>query len=160
MLALVRTGVDTKDMRWRRELSTILDLGGKESADIIDSLTEQRLIVQDKRKVDLIHEKIIDGWKLFSKWRQSDREIRHIVNRLEDSEEEWKNHGCQDDFLLSEGLVKQIHLKQGSIEQYLRAETLIFLQKSYQYHHFLQEIILWTQSETASMQGQKMCYGK
>jgi energy-coupling factor transporter ATP-binding protein EcfA2 len=149
MLALVRVGMGSQDTRWRRKLKDVLALGDRKIENIVDLLDEKRLIVKDGCEVDLAHERLMEGWKLFAEWRQIDREIRYLANRVEELEEEWEKHGCQDSFLAPEGLVKQINSKQENIEQYLREKTLSFLQKSHQYHCSLGSVIQWTKSETA-----------
>ena len=40
--------------------------------------------------VDLAHEALIDGWAQFVLWRQEDRDLRRLVQRLVDEYEGWK----------------------------------------------------------------------
>jgi WD40 repeat protein/energy-coupling factor transporter ATP-binding protein EcfA2 len=130
MLELVRVGVDAKDTRWRRKLTEVSALGDQEIAKVVDLLSEQRLIVQDKDEIDLVHERLMDGWKLFAEWRQSDRDLRRLVQRMRDAWKDWMDKEKHDDYLWPRGLITDIREHWNIIET---SQILSLNQKDYLY---------------------------
>jgi WD40 repeat protein len=108
MLELVRVGMEEKDTRQRRKQVDLLALGDGKTLEVLDLLIEQRLLVQEKEEIDLAHERLMDGWELFFAWRQVDRDLRRLRQRVEDSEQEWRNKGQNNDYLIQGGLLSEI----------------------------------------------------
>jgi energy-coupling factor transporter ATP-binding protein EcfA2 len=106
MLELVRFGMDAKDTRWRRCKSDLINLG-EEASEIVNILVEQRLLVIENDKIDLAHERLMDGWELFAKWRLEDRDLRRLAQRITDAYQEWITENEDEDFFMRSGLLKQ-----------------------------------------------------
>ncbi|PSB24045.1 caspase family protein [Stenomitos frigidus] len=147
-LRLVRTGEAEKDTRQRcpkHELVAIADadldaqglLRGLLEDD--DGLVRGRLLVtgQDQANsgscVDLVHEALLDGWIRFAEWRKDDREVRRLRDRIHDDFKVWRIHGCDDNFLISGGLLTQIHKNRLDLKFYLSSEEQEFYQLSYKH---------------------------
>jgi Caspase domain/Pentapeptide repeats (8 copies) len=106
MLRLVRTGEGMQDTRQRRSQSKLLEMGADAATrekiqKTIDKLVKGRLLTIDRENViDLSHEALMQGWKKFAKWRESDREVRRLVDKIEEAEKEWKAQKQQWKYLL------------------------------------------------------------
>ena len=147
-LRLVRTGEAEKDTRQRRpkpELLAIAD-ADRDAQDLLRGLLEDdgglvqgRLLVTGQEQVsldswvDLAHEALLDGWTRFAEWRKSDREVRRLADRIHDDFKVWRIHDCDDNFLISGGLLTQIHKNRLDLELYLSCEELEFYQLSYKH---------------------------
>ena len=108
MLELVRVGLEIKDTRWRRKQSELLGLEDGRLGEIIEKLVdEKRLLVREKGELDLAHERLMDGWELFAKWRLEDRDLRRLAQRIQDCHKEWIEQDEDEDFLIRSGLLKQ-----------------------------------------------------
>jgi hypothetical protein len=70
--------------------------------------TEQQKWAEANEVVSLTHEALIDGWLLFSEWRTKYRELLRLRGRIEDQRKIWEEQGCDDNNLLSRGLLAQI----------------------------------------------------
>jgi Caspase domain/Pentapeptide repeats (8 copies) len=99
MLRLVRTGEGMKDTRQRRSQSELLamsaDAATREKIQkTIDQLVDGRLSaidrVNDENIIDLSHEALMQGWKRFVKWREIDRDVRRLVDKIEEARREWQ----------------------------------------------------------------------
>lgn len=145
-LRLVRTGEAEKDTRQCRSKSELLAIADADSdaQDLLRGLIENegglvqgRLLVTGQEQanstswVDLAHEALLDGWNRFAEWRKNDREVRRLADRVHDEFKAWKTHCQDDDFLVSGGLLIQIHKKRLELELYLSGEELEFYQLSY-----------------------------
>jgi hypothetical protein len=119
LLSLVRVGVDEKDTRWRRKRNQILDCGDQEVDKIVDLLSEKRLIVQDNDQIDLAHERLMDGWKLFAEWRQENRDLQRLSQRIKDAQTDWQVKGKSGDYLMWGGFLTEV------IEQLPQLEVLL-----------------------------------
>jgi WD40 repeat protein/energy-coupling factor transporter ATP-binding protein EcfA2 len=108
MLELVRVGRETKDTRQRRKQTELLVLGDGEIAEVVELLVEQRLLVLENEEIDLVHERLMDGWELFAQWRQEDRDLWRLKQRVEDAEKEWQDKGKNDDYLIQGGLLSEV----------------------------------------------------
>ncbi|MEM9091244.1 MAG: caspase family protein, partial [Cyanobacteria bacterium P01_F01_bin.53] len=63
--------------------------------------------------VDLAHEALLEGWDLFVQWRQEDRDLRRLVQRMADEYEVWQKAKVDDskddnDYLLTGGLLAEV----------------------------------------------------
>jgi hypothetical protein len=115
MLRLVRTGEEMKDTRQRQRKSNLLDIG-KDVAEkdaiesVIQTLVDGRLLVSDRVEnhdiIDLSHEALMLSWKRLAGWRENDREVRRIVDKVEDAKREWTDKGKKRRDLLEGRLLK------------------------------------------------------
>jgi hypothetical protein len=115
MLRLVRTGEGTKDTRQRQRKSDLLEIGkdvGEKDAieSVIQTLVDGRLLVSDRVNkqdvIDLSHEALMQSWKRFVGWRENDREVRQIIDKVEDARREWTEKGKKRRYLLEGRLLK------------------------------------------------------
>ncbi|MEO1396192.1 MAG: WD40 repeat domain-containing protein [Cyanobacteria bacterium J06634_5] len=125
-LRLVRVGVGEKDTRQRQPKELLLAMGGPEAspneqqrqtrqviADVIQALVAGRLLVGDGDYVDLAHEALLDGWVRFAAWRQEDRDLRRLEQRMGDEYESWKSvketdEKDENEYLLKGGLLAEV----------------------------------------------------
>ncbi len=108
MLELVRMGMGAKDTRWRRKQAELMALGDGEMAEVVELLVERRLLVREGKEIDLAYEGLMNGWKLFAKWRQEDRDLRRLRQRVQDAEEEWREKGRNEKYLMQGGLFSEV----------------------------------------------------
>ncbi len=124
-LQLVRIGKGERDTRQRQPKAMLLQLRGLEEsanheqtqqtiADVIKDLVDGRLLVSDSGYIDLAHEALLEGWERFSEWRLEDRDLRRLVQRLEDAHEDWQERRQDERYLLSGGLL--LELKEQSVQ--------------------------------------------
>jgi Caspase domain/Pentapeptide repeats (8 copies) len=115
LLKLVRTGEGTKDTRQRRFKTDLLEIGtDSETRRTIDSviaaLVDERLLVSDRANdqdvIDLSHEAIIQRWRRLAKWREQDRDLRRLVDRIDDAQRDWLKQGRKRQDLLQGRLLK------------------------------------------------------
>jgi uncharacterized protein YjbI with pentapeptide repeats len=109
MLRLVRTGEGMRDTRQRRSQVELLDMG-KDAATrekiekTIDKLVDGRLLTIDRvngeNVIDLSHEALMQGWKSFVKWREIDRDLRRLVDKIEEARRDWLVKKQQGKYLL------------------------------------------------------------
>jgi WD40 repeat protein len=140
-LRLVRTGEQEKDTRQRQPKSTLLVIAGDEQEALSEllegeeGLVQGRLLVtgQDTQDaepwVDLAHEALIEGWHRLAKWRKENRDLRRLIDRLEDALREWKKDP-KDDNLMMGGLLAQVREKWQDLEDGLSHAAKEFFQKS------------------------------
>ena len=118
-LNLIRIGKEGQDTRKPQPRETLLALGQTERereliADVIDRLVAGRLLVTDgdrqgqRRYVDIAHEALMDGWRLFAEWRQENRDLKRLCQRVVDVHEEWMDHGRSEDYLMRGGLLEEL----------------------------------------------------
>ncbi len=141
MLRLVRTGEGTKDTRQRQRKSDLLDIGtdvGEKEAieSVIQTLVDGRLLVSDRVEnqdvIDLSHEALMLSWQRFVSWRENGRELRRIIDRVENAWREWEDKNRSPEYLLRGGLLTEVQDKIGdNIETNFPDPEIDFLQKSY-----------------------------
>ncbi|AVH73416.1 nSTAND1 domain-containing NTPase [Nostoc sp. 'Lobaria pulmonaria (5183) cyanobiont'] len=119
-LRLVRTGEGEKDTRQRQPKTELLTIAGnkqekqKALSELLDEgLVKGRLLVagkgeQGKAWIDLAHEALIEGWERFAQWRQQDRDLRRLNDRLADALREWLNKGENEKYLMQGGLLAEV----------------------------------------------------
>ncbi len=117
MLRLVRIGEDVRDTRQRQLRSNLLAIGKdnleKAAIDVvINSLVDGRLLVSDriehKDVIDFSHEALIQSWQRFAKWRGENRDMRRLVQRVQDAYKEWSDKGKNDEYLMQGGLLSDV----------------------------------------------------
>jgi hypothetical protein len=148
-LKLVRTGEEEKDTRQRQPKGKLLAIAGDNPEDrdalneVIDELVQGRLLVtgeaeektdiadsvQDAKMIDLAHEALMEGWKRFAEWRQEDRQLRRLIDRIEDALREWEKQP-KDENLMMGGLLAQVRQEWQNLEPYLEPPLKDFYQRS------------------------------
>ncbi|MHC5775663.1 nSTAND1 domain-containing NTPase [Nostoc sp.] len=145
-LRLVRTGEGEKDTRQRQPKATLLNIAGddanqqQELSELLDGeagLVKGRLLVTGKDEqreawIDLAHEALIEGWQQFAWWRQQDRDLRRLSDRLEDARREWVNKRQDDKYLMQGGLLAEVRDSWQQLQPHLRSpqEDEDFYQRS------------------------------
>ncbi|MEH1930598.1 nSTAND1 domain-containing NTPase [Nostoc sp.] len=145
-LRLVRTGEGEKDTRQRQPKATLLNIAGddanqqQELSELLDGeagLVKGRLLVTGKDEqgeawIDLAHEALIEGWQQFAWWRQQDRDLRRLSDRLEDARREWVNKSQDDKYLMQGGLLAEVRDSWQQLQPYLKSpqEDEDFYQRS------------------------------
>jgi hypothetical protein len=139
---LVRTGLESRDTRQRQSKQNILELARNYLEDrqliesVLNKLIRERLIVTGRDPnsgitwIDLAHEALMDGWLRFSNWRKEDREVRRLLDRLEDEHREWLRHTKDANFLAGQGLLAQIKEKSLELSPQLYDSLEEFIQES------------------------------
>ncbi|MHC5862302.1 nSTAND1 domain-containing NTPase [Nostoc sp.] len=120
-LKLVRTGTDEKDTRQRLPKTKLLNITSDDQnnyqaiSDVLEKLIQGRLIVLEIEATgevwaDLAHEALMEGWERFTQWRQEGRELRRLIDRVEDALREWQKQP-KDENLMMGGLLAQVREK-------------------------------------------------
>ncbi|NEP56620.1 MAG: DUF4365 domain-containing protein [Symploca sp. SIO2G7] len=143
-LSLVRTGVEMKDTCQRQLKVELLALAGDEPeaqkiiSKVIEQLIKEGLLVsggkgseQEEAWVDLSHEALIKGWKRFAKWREEDRDLRRLVDRVKDAHRDWLGHDKDEQYLMMGGLLTEVRENWKKLEPYLLLSVNNFYQQSY-----------------------------
>ncbi|MBU7586919.1 MAG: caspase family protein [Nostoc sp. TH1S01] len=118
-LKLVRTGAEDKDTRQRQPKRELLSLASENLDEqqvinqVIEQLIQGRLIVTDTEIreevwIDLAHEALIDGWQRLREWRQQDRDLRRLHDKLADALREWLHKGEDEQYLMPRGLLAEV----------------------------------------------------
>jgi predicted NACHT family NTPase len=129
-LKLVRTGEGQKDTRQRQPKAKLLAIGSDSViSDVLDELIQGRLLVSGEEGVDLSHEALMEGWQGFAQWRKENRELRRLIDRLEDALQEWQKNP-QDENLMMGGLLAQVREKWQELELDLDVAAREFYQRS------------------------------
>jgi WD40 repeat protein/energy-coupling factor transporter ATP-binding protein EcfA2 len=135
-LKLVRTREGDKDTRQRQPKAKMLAIGGEnEISFVLDELIQQRLLVtgqeeqQGEAWVDLAHEALMEGWQRFANWRQENREVRRLIDRVEDALRQWQKNP-QDENLMMGGLLAEVREKWLEVEPDLDTVEREFYQHS------------------------------
>jgi energy-coupling factor transporter ATP-binding protein EcfA2 len=140
-LRLVRTGEGLKDTRQRQSKAKLLAIAGDKQqdreaiSDVLDELIRGRLLVTGQEDhlgeawVDLAHEALMEGWKMFAQWRQKNRELRRLSDRLEDALREWQKQP-KDENLIMGGLLAQVRERWLELEPNLNTAAREFYQRS------------------------------
>ena len=145
-LRLVRTGEGEKDTRQRQPKATILNIAGddlnqqQQLGELLDGeagLVKGRLLVTGKDEkgeawIDLAHEALIEGWQTFKEWRQQDRDLRRLSDRLADTRREWINKGENHQYLMQGGLLAEVRDSWQKLQLYLQSppEDEVFYKRS------------------------------
>jgi WD40 repeat protein/energy-coupling factor transporter ATP-binding protein EcfA2 len=148
-LKLVRTGEEEKDTRQRQPKGKLLAIAGDNPEDrealneVIDELVQGRLLVtgeaeeksdiadsvQDAKMIDLAHEALMEGWTQFADWRKEDRQLRRLIDRMDDALREWEKQS-KDENLMMGGLLAQVRQEWQNLEAYLEPTLQDFYQRS------------------------------
>lgn len=135
-LELVRVGSDVRDTRRPQPREQLLALAKTEDdrevmQEVIEALVAGRLLVTTKGdEVDLAHEALMVGWQRFAKWRQEDRELRRLIQRVTDSEKEWNSKSQDDRYLIQGGLLAEVRERWPEFQLQIKKTTQAFFQRS------------------------------
>ena len=141
-LKLVRTGAEGKDTRQRQPKSKLLISISDDpfelqaiSEVLLDQLVQGRLLVTGQEPegeawVDLAHEALMDRWERFVIWRQEGRELRRLIDRIDDALREWLRNKKNENDLMSRGLLTSVREQWQELEPYLDAIARQFYQQS------------------------------
>ncbi|MEH2422150.1 MAG: caspase family protein [Nostoc sp.] len=144
-LRLLRTGEGEKDTRQRQpkaELLAIADNDQKQQealSELLDEgLVKGRLIVagkdeQGKAWIDLAHEALIEGWERFAQWRQQDRDLRRLHDKLADALREWLYKEEDEQYLMPRGLLAEVQNNWEKLKPDLSSQAKNFSQRSLAY---------------------------
>ncbi|MBD2773622.1 caspase family protein [Iningainema tapete] len=147
-LKLVRTGDGVKDTRQRQPKAKLLAIAGgnlqerQAVGEVLDVLIRGRLLVtgqenqQGEAWVDLAHEALMEGWQQFAQWRQENREVRRLIDRVEDGLREWQKNP-QNENLMMGGLLAQVREKWQELEADLDTIVKDFYHRSDAYEQTL-----------------------
>jgi len=139
-LKLVRTGAEAKDTRQRQPKAKLMSIADDSPFDqqalrnTLAQLVQGRLLVTDHDQqgeagVDLAHEALMESWERFAQWRQEDRELRRLIDRVEDAMREWHKEP-KDNNLMMGGLLAQVRARWSELELNLPASTKEFCTRS------------------------------
>jgi hypothetical protein len=77
---------------------------------VITALIDGRLLVSDRVNdqdvIDLSHEALIQRWQRLAQWREQERDLRRLVDRIEDAQREWNTRGKKRQDLLQGRLLR------------------------------------------------------
>lgn len=156
-LRLVRTGEGVKDTRQRQPKARLLTIAGDNLhyrqvfIDVLDELIQGRLLVtgQEQKQaeawVDLAHEALMEGWQRFAQWRKETRQLRRLIDRVEDALKEWQEKFQDDSYLLSGGVLSEVRNHWSVLESSLSSRVREFCKRSGDY---------WQQQEEALKQAE------
>jgi uncharacterized protein YjbI with pentapeptide repeats/energy-coupling factor transporter ATP-binding protein EcfA2 len=115
LLKLIRTGDGNKDTRQRRPKAELLNLGTiaatrQTIASVLTALVDGRLLVSDRINdqdtIDLSHEALIQSWQRLVTWRSQDRDLRRLIDKIDDAQRDWQTQGNKRQDLLQGRLLK------------------------------------------------------
>ncbi|MFN6528432.1 caspase family protein [Nostoc sp. ChiSLP03a] len=141
-LRLLRTGEGEKDTRQRQPKTELLTIAGNDQeqqqalSELLDEvLVKGRLLVagkdeQGKAWIDLAHEALIESWERFSQWRQQDRDLRRLSDRLADALREWLRKGENEKYLMQGGLLAEVRQNWEKLEFLSSPQAKNFYQRS------------------------------
>ncbi|NEU73688.1 hypothetical protein PI95_014250, partial [Hassallia byssoidea VB512170] len=144
-LRLVRTGEGEKDTRQRQPKAELLAIAGNEQekqealSELLDEgLVKGRLLVagkdeQGKAWIDLAHEALIEGWERFAQWRQQDRDLRRLHDKLADALREWLHKEEDEKYLMPRGLLAEVQNNWEKLKPDLSSQAQKFYHRSLAY---------------------------
>ncbi|WP_425086578.1 hypothetical protein [Streptomyces cyanogenus] len=93
LLRLVVPGDGTPDTRRPVGRAELEDIGGHETAQVLEALTRARLLTADDDTVDLAHEALLTTWPRLHRWIDQDREHLRVQRTLSEAARTWKDLG-------------------------------------------------------------------
>jgi hypothetical protein len=73
------------------------------------------LVAGEEGWIDLAHEALMEDWQRFAQWRQENRQLRRLIDRVEDALREWQEEP-KDENLLPRGLLAQTRQRWQELE--------------------------------------------
>ncbi|MDJ0731400.1 MAG: CHASE2 domain-containing protein [Crocosphaera sp.] len=135
-LRLIRTNNQEQDTRQRQPKEILVNIANEdqEKQEILEKLiygkqglVNARLLVTGSDIssntihngwVDLVHEALIEGWQRFKQWREEDRDLLRLSERLEDQRQQWLNHPINENLMMG-GLLIQVRQQWEKLQSYL-----------------------------------------
>ncbi|WP_329537955.1 hypothetical protein OG568_57700 (plasmid) [Streptomyces sp. NBC_01450] len=93
LLRLVTPGDGTPDTRRPAQHAELQDVGGQQTAQVLEALTRARLLTQDDDTVDLAHEALLTAWPRLRNWIEHDRERLRAHRKLTEAAHAWEELG-------------------------------------------------------------------
>ncbi|MGA5039909.1 helix-turn-helix domain-containing protein [Streptomyces capoamus] len=93
LLRLVTPGDGAPDTRRPAGRTELQDIGGHETAPVLEALTRARLLTADDDTVDLAHEALLTAWPRLRRWIDQDRERLRLHRTLTEAARAWKELG-------------------------------------------------------------------
>lgn len=134
-LNLVHAGREMKDTRQRQPKDSLLSLLTDNSEEllragqILERLTKGRLLTMGK-EVDLAHEVLMEGWETFVRWREEERELLRLRDRINEAYQEWLENDRDNAFLITTGRLTQITKLWSALQHYLPSQVQEFYRLS------------------------------
>jgi PAS domain S-box-containing protein len=138
-LKLIRPSKEEKDIRQRTTKYKLLAMANEvrsqqELLEVLTELVNKRLLVIGKDNsevwVDLAHEALMNEWKRFKNWRAQDRELRQLIDRLENALQEWQKNPTEDNLMMG-GLLASVRDYWHVLEPELDTRMKNFSQSSF-----------------------------
>ncbi len=119
-LKLVQTGEGVKDTSKRRDKKELLALAGDDIttqrtlSQLLDELISGPLLVAGTEREDreawvaLVHETLMEEWDKFKQWRGEERELRRLIDKVENALQQWQNNNKNEQYLMREELLTQL----------------------------------------------------
>jgi len=101
----------------------------------------------DLTTIDLAHEALMEGWTTFAEWRQADRDVRRLIDRMDDACREWRHHHQNPDFLLPKALMVQAAALGEPLEQRLPSPLRAYYKASVEHEQNRTAAFEWAQLE-------------
>ncbi len=101
---------------------------------VLERLIDGRLLVtgQEDEDVDLAHEALIEGWEKLNQWRQENREIRQLAERIENAYQAWVEHQEDSKYLLDGRLREESNKNLQQLKDWVISEEIIdFCERSF-----------------------------
>ncbi|WP_198139169.1 nSTAND1 domain-containing NTPase [Crocosphaera chwakensis] len=139
-LRLIRTNNQEQDTRQRQPKEILLNIANEdeEKQKILEKLiygkqglVNARLLVTGSDIssknihsvwVDLVHEALIEGWQRFKRWREEDRDLLRLSERLEDQRQQWLKNPIDENLMMG-GLLMQVRQQWEKLQPYLLYPT-------------------------------------
>lgn len=83
----------------------------------------------------------------YAQWRTEDRDLRRLVDRLEDARREWEQNGRELNFLLSKGLIGLVKAQGDSLNSYLTPVLREFYERSVAHEREREAALEWARVE-------------
>ncbi|WP_340383907.1 helix-turn-helix domain-containing protein [Streptomyces sp. SS7] len=93
LLRLVTPGDGTPDTRRPTQHAELRDIGGEETAGVLESLARARLLTLDDDTVELAHEALLTAWPRLRRWIDAERERLRDHRKLAEAARTWEDLG-------------------------------------------------------------------
>ena len=135
-LRLIRTNNQEQDTRQRQPKDILVNIANEdqEKQKILEKLiygkqglVNARLLVTGSDIssntihngwVDLVHEALIEGWQRFKLWREENRDLLRLSERLEDQRQQWVKSSINENLMMG-GLLIQVRQQWEKLQSYL-----------------------------------------
>ncbi len=133
-MQLLQLGEGTKDIRKRQSKQNLLAMVEDNEADqeafskVLKRLIDGRLLVtgQEGEDIDLAHEALIEGWEKLNQWRQENRELRQLAERIENAYQAWVEHQEDSKYLLDGVLREESKKNLQQLKDFVISKKIIY----------------------------------